>query len=854
MSSNTTNLFLLTDIRDRTPAATGRWWTILFAGSAVMLLLLSAPALPETVRLSKNPDGSQILDRPIPPGVPTILGNGRMFIYERDDPDRTGTRGIQFVHDRTADTTTATIDWLPVGTDGEPPNARTLIRRISEDSNTVVIRSDATNLTETPATSTPGTTTPISFFYVDRSSAKYYRFNYHTLGNVTFLESTGWPSLSSDGRYLASSGRGYTSSPTGAREPFNGVVVLDTTTERYTVIPDDAITISGERRFVASISTDGRYLLLEVLRRGPPGVPDYIELLRFDRNTGTSVIVNVSETGAPLREERSTHDVMRPTMSQDGQRVAYYDERGYCYVHDIGTSVATRFPVSRSISSSVHCDRPQISGNGRFVGFYSDDPAIAPDDTNGALDTFVYNTRSGQVSLVSADPTGAAGNDGSRFHPPVITTNGRHLAYLSNASNLVSDDTNGMVDLFLSSWHEDPREDAYESNDTIDDAAPLPDAPELWSHLHAACVDNRTGTWGADSSCPGIFDDYDRISASPPRVSVDVWSRRLEGLSLHSVTDRDFFRITPPDPADYDPSKDINSGRAGSGTVTLPAKPMPECEVLQRWSAGRRGTTEQVFVNVVGRLDVTVIPSSDGVAGFDLDTDGESLRIYGDSDPTQLAEGSDSPLKASVYCPTSDSPERGLNLDSLVISLGERIDARRRDQTGNYDLLFEYVIEAQRGIPRWVYEMAFEREIRAIGRLPCRQSDSLFNTCDRETTPDMRILHPFSPRLVPCWADGPGCFDIVALEFARTVPNLELVLTAPDDYQFTLYSQNEKVVATSSKTNRFIKQDQVSETTYNLSAEDLLPGAYFLTVEGPPGDYKIDFSKMDIKGSPQLKK
>ncbi|MEQ1895301.1 MAG: calcium-binding protein [Planctomycetota bacterium] len=89
---------------------------------------------------------------------------------------------------------------------------------------------------------------------------------------------------------------------------------------------------------------------------------------------------------------------------------------------------------------------PSISADGRYVAFWSYAPLVAG-DTNGAPDIFVRDLQSGGTELVSVDSLGAQGNDGSYY--PSISADGRYVAFQSHASNLVSGDTNSSTDIFV---------------------------------------------------------------------------------------------------------------------------------------------------------------------------------------------------------------------------------------------------------------------------------------------------------------------------------------------------------------------------------------------------------------------
>ncbi|MGH2537890.1 MAG: TolB family protein, partial [Candidatus Promineifilaceae bacterium] len=88
-----------------------------------------------------------------------------------------------------------------------------------------------------------------------------------------------------------------------------------------------------------------------------------------------------------------------------------------------------------------------VSADGRYVAFTSGASNLVAGDTNGLFDVFVHDRDSGQTSRVSVASDGAEGNGVSDW--PSISADGRYVAFQSLASNLVGDDTNGYLDVFI---------------------------------------------------------------------------------------------------------------------------------------------------------------------------------------------------------------------------------------------------------------------------------------------------------------------------------------------------------------------------------------------------------------------
>ena len=89
----------------------------------------------------------------------------------------------------------------------------------------------------------------------------------------------------------------------------------------------------------------------------------------------------------------------------------------------------------------------RVSTNGQFVVFQSDASNLVPNDTNGVTDIFVRDLVAGTTTLVSVSTNGGPANGAST--DPVMTPNGRFVAFISRASNLVPGDNNGIPDVFV---------------------------------------------------------------------------------------------------------------------------------------------------------------------------------------------------------------------------------------------------------------------------------------------------------------------------------------------------------------------------------------------------------------------
>lgn len=88
-----------------------------------------------------------------------------------------------------------------------------------------------------------------------------------------------------------------------------------------------------------------------------------------------------------------------------------------------------------------------ISGNGRFVSVTTDEPGMAPGGELGFYRTFLFDRLRGIHEWVTMNDAGYVADDSSFYGP--ISSDGRYVAFVSNASGLVPGDGNAVGDVFV---------------------------------------------------------------------------------------------------------------------------------------------------------------------------------------------------------------------------------------------------------------------------------------------------------------------------------------------------------------------------------------------------------------------
>lgn len=108
-------------------------------------------------------------------------------------------------------------------------------------------------------------------------------------------------------------------------------------------------------------------------------------------------------------------------------------------------SLTAAGPSAAAVNGNRPSYAPEISTNGRYVVFTSDATNLVPGDTNGKRDVFLRDVVAKKTRLVSK--VGAKLGNGNSYRPEV-SDDGRYVLFLSDATNLVARDTNGVTDAF----------------------------------------------------------------------------------------------------------------------------------------------------------------------------------------------------------------------------------------------------------------------------------------------------------------------------------------------------------------------------------------------------------------------
>jgi hypothetical protein len=222
-----------------------------------------------------------------------------------------------------------------------------------------------------------------------------------------------------------------------------------------------APTISDDGRYVAFVSKAGNI-------GGDPSDDDVADVFLHDRETGVTEAVTASGNSHSGYAPFCAADPRRcldgpdhpeaPAISDDGSTVAFSSSatnlvgpvlvKSNIYVSRNGRIALVTASSSGAPANDVSLS-PSVSGNGRFVTFWSQADNLVPGDTNGSPDVFVRDLDAGTTSRVNTSASGAQSGSSdelldirivegisSATQPAPISDDGRFVAFLSLRTDL----------------------------------------------------------------------------------------------------------------------------------------------------------------------------------------------------------------------------------------------------------------------------------------------------------------------------------------------------------------------------------------------------------------------------------
>jgi Tol biopolymer transport system component len=268
-------------------------------------------------------------------------------------------------------------------------------------------------------------------------------------------------SISADGRFVAFAS--YARLAPADTNACRDIYVLDRLDGRVTL---ESLTPAGQVSDGDSahprLDADGRLLVFETMFGDPP----QMEVILRDRIAGTTRVIS-----RPVRGDRADGGSYRPEISRDGRVVVFEstatslvtvaDANGGgedVYLVELASGATSRLSVNdKGVQSASGISKhASVSDDGNLVAFASNaglDRATAGTRGQGGaarkpFDVYVRDRRRNMTQRVSVRPRGRVADGGS--WAPAISGNGRYVAFVSEATNMIDGDRNRSTDVFLS--------------------------------------------------------------------------------------------------------------------------------------------------------------------------------------------------------------------------------------------------------------------------------------------------------------------------------------------------------------------------------------------------------------------
>ena len=291
-----------------------------------------------------------------------------------------------------------------------------------------------------------------------------------------------------------------------------------------------------------SVSADARYVAFSSLGStlAPGGASGRLDVYVRDRLTSQTTRASVSSTGAALNAPSSG-----AKLSGDGRFVLFETNATnvvgtstagitHVYVRDIVAGTTERISVSSAGGeANASSGAGSVSADGRFVAFESSASNLVSGDTGGFVDVFLMDRSTHTVSRVS-ETSGGTGANGDSFDP-AVSADGSFVAFATNSTNLTSGDTNSVADVLI--WNRSTRQSTRLSVSTAGAQSNGRSAAPAISQDGAlvAFESDATNLVAGDTNAATDVFVRDRTANQTVRVSVSSTGTNSDGASFGST-------------------------------------------------------------------------------------------------------------------------------------------------------------------------------------------------------------------------------------------------------------------------------------------------------------------------------
>jgi hypothetical protein len=387
-----------------------------------------------------------------------LSGDGQLVMFSSFAsnlvPNDTNNISDVFVHNRTTGETTR----VSVSSLGEQANEINMYSGVNGES----ISSDGRYVSFTSDSSTlvlDDTNNTYDVFVHDRQLATTIRVSVDSNGNQITQGFSGGSHLSADGQKVVFTSYSSQLVPNDTNS-VEDIFLHDIPTGITTRISESNTGVQGNAESSeARISLDGRYAIIRSSANNLDPIINTSGILVRDLQLGTTEMVTLTSSGVN-GNQRSYLEGHGNVMSSDGRFVVFstdatnfsvgdVNNRMDVYIRDLQTDTTELISVGDGLIGTGNSDSyaPSLSSDGRYTAFISYATNLIANDTNGFSDAYVYDAVTEVMSRVSVSSGGTQAN--SLTNEVAISGDGQYVAFISAASNLVAGDTNTMNDVFV---------------------------------------------------------------------------------------------------------------------------------------------------------------------------------------------------------------------------------------------------------------------------------------------------------------------------------------------------------------------------------------------------------------------
>ncbi|MDD5754864.1 MAG: hypothetical protein PHN45_08945, partial [Methylococcales bacterium] len=346
------------------------------------------------------------------------------------------------------------------------------------------------------------------------------------------------PSISGDGRYVVFQ-TAAANLTTDDKNSASDIFLKDTQTDALSLV---AGKVGNGESLNAKISTDGHYVVFQSVASNfvSNDFNGAYDIYLQDLQTNTLKLISTNNLGV-----EGNHASYEPNLSANGSVIAFASDADNLVTGDnnINRDVFVKNTSSGAIqlistsfkggAANGLSDSPNLSSDGTKIAFRSFASDLVANSVNdGNADIYVKDLTTQKLTQINFALDGSTAN-GTSWNP-IISPDGNFVAFISDATNLVANDTNDVADVFLENLSTGKLKIISDSSTGTGDVTSIAfsgDSSTLaFSRLSGLDDNATTNVYSAKIQVPIIIVD------NPPTGSVIITGTTTQGQTLTAST------------------------------------------------------------------------------------------------------------------------------------------------------------------------------------------------------------------------------------------------------------------------------------------------------------------------------